>query len=356
MDKSTCRLIDANFNRAREALRVMEDYARFILNDSRISLLAKQLRHDLSTCISQFPSLELLAARDTPDDVGTQLSTKSELTRSDPLAVAAAAAKRLSEALRCLEEYNKVDNPSQAKNLESIRYRAYDLEKHLLARADLKNRFHQVRLYVILTEKYCQLPILQVVKQILAAGADCIQLREKEKTDSTLLTLAKEVSKICHNAGALFIMNDRPDLAVLSNADGVHLGQEDLSVNQARKLLLNHMLVGKSTHRIKEVEADLAESPDYLAVGSIFASTTKPNVTPVGLQLIEKTRLIYSGPLIAIGGVNVENATHAITAGATGVAVCSAIISTANPANHVKSIKKAVIGPKPVGPNGKNVI
>ena len=144
MDKCTCRLIDANFNRAREALRVMEDYARFILNDSRISLSAKQLRHDLSACIAKLPSLELLAARDTPDDVGTQLSTKSELTRSDPLAVAAAAAKRLTEALRCLEEYSKIASADIAAQIEAIRYRSYELEKRFISRMNISVKLMKI--------------------------------------------------------------------------------------------------------------------------------------------------------------------------------------------------------------------
>jgi len=345
MNNAVNRIIDANFNRAREALRVLEDYARFNLNDSSISLYAKSLRHDLCAAVGQLPACDLLTARDTPADVGTQLSTEQELTRPDPLAVAAAAAKRLPEALRCLEEYTKIDNPSIAKDLEAIRYRAYTLEKQLLTRAHRKHRFQNVQIYVLLTSKLCKYNILDTTTQILAGGADCIQLREKDIPDSELIPLAAKICDLCHRAGALFIVNDRPDIAILTNADGVHLGQDDMTVNQARKLLSPHKLAGKSTHSLDEVNRALAESPDYLAVGSIFPSPTKPSVTPSGLQLIENTRYMYPGPLIAIGGITPQNAHQTIKAGASGIAVCSAVIAAENPKTALTVLKNALSDP-----------
>ena len=342
MKNAVNRIIDANFNRAREALRVLEDYARFTLNDSAISLSAKNLRHELCSILGQLPACDLLTARDTPADVGTQLSTQQELTRSDPLAVAAAAAKRLPEALRCLEEYTKIDNPNIARELEAIRYRAYTLEKQLITHAHRTNRFQNVQIYVILTSKLCKYSILDTATQILAGGCDCIQLREKDLPDSKLIPLAAKICDLCSQAGALFIVNDRPDLAVLTGADGVHLGQQDMPVNQARKILSPNMLAGKSTHTLDEVNRALAESPDYLAVGSIFPSPTKPNITPTGLQLIENTRDIYQGPLIAIGGITAENAPQTLSAGASGVAVCSAVFANDNPKTAISALKNAL--------------
>ncbi|MCP4707518.1 MAG: thiamine phosphate synthase, partial [Planctomycetes bacterium] len=325
--------------------RVLEDYARFNLNDGAISLLAKTLRHDLCAAIGQLPTLDLLTARDTPDDVGTQLSTEQELTRPDPLAVASAAAKRLPEALRCLEEYTKIDNLNIAKELEAIRYRTYTLEKQLLTTANRSNRFQNVRIYVLLTSNLCKHNILETTQQVLEGGADCIQLREKDLPDSELIPLATKICQLCHDAGALFIINDRPDIAVLSNADGVHLGQDDMPVQQARKILSSNKLVGKSTHNLDEVKHAINESPDYLAAGSIFPSPTKPSVTQSGLQLIENTRDIYKGPLIAIGGITIENAHNVIQAGATGIAVCSAVIGSDNPITAISILKSGLSDP-----------
>ncbi|MBN1765939.1 MAG: thiamine phosphate synthase [Sedimentisphaerales bacterium] len=342
MDNTTNRIIDANFNRAREGLRVMEEFCRFGLNDLHLSGIAKGIRHDLCQVIKQIPQKDLLHSRDIIGDVGTLITTASEIKRQDEADVVRAAAMRLTEALRCLEEYTKMDYAGVAGEIEKLRYRAYDLEKRLLLRAKPVKTFAGVRLYVLLTESLCKLPILETLRQVLSGGADCIQLREKDKSDADLLKLAKEISRLCHEAGALFIMNDRPDLAVLANADGVHLGQNDMPIAQAKKILPIHMIVGKSTHNPAEVQAIIAESPDYIAVGSVFASPTKPEVECCGIKLIEQVRALYNGPVIAIGGVTPENAQEAITAGAGGVAVCQAVISSQSPQAACEMLKHKV--------------
>jgi len=339
MDKANLRLLDANYNRAREAMRVLEDYARFVLNDEMLSGFAKQLRHDLSQCIGQIPLDKRIAARDTPGDVGTRISTDTEKQRQDAAAVAQAAAQRLTEALRCLEEYSKIISADIAGRIEAMRYRSYELEKRFMARMNLSANFVHVRLFVLLTEKLCRGSILQVAEQVLAGGADCIQLREKDKSDAELLRLAREISKLCHRRGALFIMNDRADLAVLADADGVHLGQDDLGVDQVRKLVRPGMLIGKSTHSLEEAKAALAEGADYIAVGSVFASGTKPQVQRGGTELLGEVSDFCDRPIIAIGGITAQNAACALAAGATGVAVCQAVIATDDPAEAARTIK-----------------
>ena len=341
MDNPTLRLIDANFNRAREALRVLEDFARFILDNAPLSTAAKQLRHDLSQTITQLPAMDLLSSRDTPGDVGTAISTPTEQSRTDSLAVARAAAKRLAEALRCLEEYTKIENSQLAARIETIRYQAYNLEKQILLFAHRQDRFSRVRLYVLLTQAIAQRPLLEVAQLALAGGADCLQLREKDKTDRELLDLARSIRRLCRDAGALFILNDRPDLALLADADGVHLGQNDLPVAQARKILKPNQLVGKSAHNRTEADAAIAERPDYLALGAVFASPTKPNVDTSGPDLIAEIRQIYPGPIVAIGGITARNAQQALAAGAAALAVCSAVIAADNPQTAAQSLKAA---------------
>lgn len=335
--------MDANFNRAREALRVMEEFARFILDDTDLSTQAKTLRHDLATIINQLPVEYLLASRDTAGDVGTTISTPNEKDRSDTVAVVNAAAKRLSEALRCLEEYSKVESATLASGFESLRYRAYQFEKHIMARAVVTEKLAAVGLYVLVTRQYCRNDILDTTAEAIEGGADCIQLREKALGDAELLDLAAAIAKICHDRGALFIMNDRPDLAILSHADGVHVGQGDLSVEQARRIIEPHMIVGKSTHNLDEFSTAHSENPDYLAVGSIFPSLTKPGVDVAGTALLEKICPTISKPIIAIGGITPENAGKAINAGASGVAVCQAVIGAADVAQAARNIKEKII-------------
>ena len=346
MDRAILRILDANLNRAREALRVMEDYARFALDEATLSRCAKQMRHDLADLAASFPAAGLVEARDTPGDVGTDITTIGETQRGGGRDVVVAAAKRLTEALRCLEEYSKIDNAKAATGFESLRYQTYELEKNLLGRSDRAGRFLKVKLYVLLIEKLCRKPILDVAAAAVAGGADCIQLREKERSDNEILDLAGKVGEICRQGGVLLAMNDRADLAVLADADVVHLGQGDVSVAEARKIVPTSMVVGKSTHNINEVTEATAQEPDYIAVGSIFASTTKANVERAGPELLGLARQVWQRPIIAIGGITAENAAGAINAGADAVAVCQAVIGSEDPAGAARAVRKAVLGGK----------
>lgn len=343
MDRAILRILDANLNRAREAVRVMEDYARFALDEGILSRGAKQIRHDLADLADCFPAAGLVEARDTPGDVGTEITTINETTRRDERDVVVAAAKRLTEALRCLEEYSKIDNTAAAKGFESLRYQTYELEKNLLARSDPAGRFSKVKLYVLLTEKLCRKAILDVAAAAVAGGADCIQLREKDKSDEEVLELAGKVGEICRQGGVLLAMNDRADLAMLAGADVVHLGQGDVSVAQARKIVPPATVVGKSTHNINEVTAAAAQGPDYIAVGSVFASTTKTDVELAGPEMLGLARKVWQGPIIAIGGITVYNAAEAITAGADAVALCQAVIGCEDPAGATRAVREAVL-------------
>lgn len=340
MNENLMRLLDANFNRAREALRVMEDYARFILDDARLSRIAKQMRHELAAAVP--PDERLCASRDTPGDVGTTIATEAEYQRPDAAAVLTAACKRLPEALRCLEEYAKTIDPDLARKTEQLRYRAYELEKQLSRRLHTPELFREVRLYVLLTETLCRLPLMDTVHALIDGGVDAIQLREKDRPDGKLLELASEIGQICREHDVRLIINDRPDIAALSAAAGVHLGQDDLPVAQARKILPAGSVVGKSTHSIAEARSAAAEQPDYLAVGAIFSSPTKPDVAVAGPGLIPAVRAFYAGTLLAIGGITAETAPQALAAGATGVAVCQAVIAADNPAAAAEKISAAM--------------
>src|SRR5690348_1458770 len=144
------RILDAAANRAAEGLRVVEDYLRLALNDRHLTSLAKQLRHDLTESIAQVPSAERHSARDTLHDVGTELSTPTEASRSDLAAVAAAGFKRIEQALRSLEEYSKLIEAGLGAEFESLRYRCYTLEKAADLTAESLHRLEDTRLYVLI--------------------------------------------------------------------------------------------------------------------------------------------------------------------------------------------------------------
>jgi len=166
----------------------------------------------------------------------------------------------------------------------------------------------------------------QIVAELLAGGARMIQIREKEAGAREFLDAARACVKLTRAAGARLIVNDRADIALAADADGVHLGQDDLDVADARALLGPTKVIGLSTHSLEQYRAALATSADYLAVGPIYATTTKDDHDPVvGLELIRRAREIADRPLVAIGGITLQRAVEVLTAGADSIALISAL-------------------------------
>ncbi|MDB5321290.1 MAG: thiamine phosphate synthase, partial [Phycisphaerales bacterium] len=282
MNLPLLRILDANFNRAREALRVVEDYARFVLDDGNLSGELKQLRHDLAAATGRW-SEQALLLRDTPGDVGTENKTQSELQRADMAAVVTAAGKRLGEALRTIEEYLKTVSPADAASVEGIRYRFYDLELRVARTLRPAGLFAGVRLYVLITESSCRRPWLEVAEAAIAGGADCLQLREKSLEGAELLRRARMLVALCRANGVLCLINDRPDVAVLADADGVHVGQGDLPAVEARKIVGAEKIVGVSTHHLAQAKQAVLDGADYIGVGPVFRSLTKSREILPGL-------------------------------------------------------------------------
>ena len=248
------RILDANLNRTREALRVMEDYARFVLNLAQLSSELKNARHELREVAEMLDAQELLSGRNTPGDVGTTLCSAGEMERSDAVAVVTAACKRAVESLRVLEEFSKTAEPPAPKRFERLRYKCYDWEVQLTSRGRAKQKLQRMRLYVLISSALCKKNPLEVVRDVLAGGADCLQLREKQMPSGQYLALAKSIGSLCRERGKLFIVNDRPDIALAAGADGVHLGQDDLPIADARNVLPSEMIIGLSTHSIAQAK------------------------------------------------------------------------------------------------------
>ena len=188
------------------------------------------------------------------------------------------------------------------------------------------------RLYVILDRAAARgRDLLTILDATLAGGCRLVQLREKEWPSGRLLPMAERLRDRCRAAGATFVVNDRLDLALALGADGVHLGQDDLPPAAARPLLRPGMILGLSTHSLEQARAAQAAGADYVAVGSMFPTGTKPDFQLVGPEIIGKLRGEISVPLIGIGGITHDNVTQVIRAGADGVAVISAVCGAPNP-------------------------
>jgi thiamine-phosphate pyrophosphorylase len=174
-------------------------------------------------------------------------------------------------------------------------------------------------------------PLIDLLDLVLSGGCRLIQLREKTMAPLDLLPVARQLAQRCREVGALFIVNDRADIAVAAEADGVHVGQDDMPAREARRLLRPGMVVGVSTHDEDQARAAVSEGADYVAVGSIFPTTSRAEFQLVGTDLIRRVRPAIPVPLVAIGGITVDNAAEVIRAGADGVAVISAICAQPDP-------------------------
>ena len=325
------RIIDANANRAREALRVAEEAARFAMERPDLAEALKRLRHDLRAAMERLDAQALLLARDTAGDVGTAISTAAERTRAGTADVARAAFKRLTEALRAIEEYGKALDAEMAATVERIRYRTYDLEKRFEEASRPKVRLAAGGLCVLLTESLCRRPWQEVLHAVLAGGAAAVQVREKGMPDGQLLARARETSRAAHEAGAIAIVNDRPDIAVLAAADGVHVGQGDLAPNEARRIVGPDRIVGVSTHSLAQALAAAEAGADYIGCGPMFQSTTKPQEVIPGPTLAAEVVRLVGLPVMAIGGITTESAPQVLAAGVRWLAVSSVVCSAADP-------------------------
>lgn len=339
---SVARAIDANANRAREALRVLEDAARFALDDAALARRFKELRHGLQGALAALPPGWLEANRDTAGDVGRAIEGAHESARAAHREVAAAAGKRLGEALRSIEECLKTVDPAAARAVEALRYLGYDAERDLLLRMGSAAR-RQWRVCVLLTQSLCAQPWERVLEQALAGGADCIQVREKEMPARELAARARAVVAAAHAHGASVIVNDRADIALAAGADGVHVGQEDLSVAQVRRIAGMALLVGVSTHSRDEARAAVDAGADYCGVGAIFATGLKPDRAPAGTRAVAAYLAEFACvPHLAIGGITPARVRELAAVGCRGVAVSAAVCGAADPAAAVRALREGL--------------
>ncbi len=187
-------------------------------------------------------------------------------------------------------------------------------------------------LYVILDPEAARgRDVEALLEAVLAGGCRVVQLRDKRMSLAELYPLAKRLSGRCQKAGALFIVNDRADLALSVDASGLHVGQEDLPAAAARRLLRPSMILGVSTHNPEQARRALADGADYVAVGSIFPTGTKAGFQLVGPELVRELRPEIPVPLVGIGGINADNAAEVVAAGADAVAVISAVCGAPDP-------------------------
>jgi thiamine-phosphate pyrophosphorylase len=317
------RILDANLDRAREGLRIIEEWCRFGLNQADLTSECKQLRQSLAL----WHKSEIWASRDTSGDPGTELTHPQEEVRTDMTQVLRVNFCRVEEALRVLEEYGKLYTPQMATDCKQMRYQVYMLETSLIGQ-QRHQKLERSRLYLVTSPVE---NLFTTVESALQGGVPIVQYRDKEADDSTRLRNGERIRELCHQYNALFIMNDRVDLAIAVDADGVHLGQQDLPIATVRQLLGSQKIIGRSTTNPDEMQRAIAEGADYIGVGPVHETPTKAGKAAAGLEYVRYAAEHASIPWFAIGGIDSENLHPILEAGATRVAVVRSIMASEHP-------------------------
>ncbi len=340
------RILDANLNRAMEALRTLEDIARF-KDRSFFQHEYKELRHSLRNATKSWSASDLLSSRSAMADVGRTDKQPAELSRTDGLkSIVGAATQRAQQSLRSLEEHAKFLYPDTVANVEVARYRIYDINASFALSLERDMEFlTRAKLYVLAD---CGLPLKEFAERVTSigqSGVDIIQLRDKEADASKLLEYLDAARESVNVSSTKLIVNDRVDVAKASKAWGVHVGQTDLTVRQSRSMLDAEQVVGLSTHDLNQVRSALEQHCDYIGCGPTFASSTKQFDSFSGLEFLKSARAFLDErcltlPIFAIGGIRVDNLESVLATGIKRVAVQSAIWSAESPSVATSSMRE----------------
>jgi len=340
---NSLRIIDANLNRISEGIRVLEDHFRFAVIDKPLNEKLRNFRHIVRDSMKD-SDLRLISSRESLNDNGLSISMASEIDKkSSQKEFILANFKRIEEAVRSVEEnLHLINEHSKAKIFENIRFGIYELEKQAVSKL---NKLIPHGIYGITAEEYSSgRSNIEVVKEMVGSGIKIIQYREKEerKSRKTMLEECREIRKITKENGVMFIVNDFLDIAILTGADGIHCGQDDLSVADIRKLSAD-MTIGISTHSPEQAQKAVSDGADYLGVGPIFKTGTKKNVCdPVGLEYLDYVVKNISIPFVAIGGIKESNIVEVLKTGARTISLVTEITGAVDIEAKVKKLNKII--------------
>lgn len=280
------QIIDANLNRAAEGIRVIEDFVRFVWSDERLSEDLSRVRHKIAH--SEVRPLENLLSRHKHIDARAKAPPRGRISDFDLLK---ANFKRVQEALRVLEEY------CSEPLYNHLRYEMYDFEKEILLR--LEKKVLRSGVYLISHDP-------DILIKGIDQGVSLIQLRDKSASKSEIFNKAKTVKSRLNSTNVPFIINDFIDIAQCVDADGVHTGQDDLSILDLRKLWGPHKLIGRTTHTLEQGKQAEIEGADYISIGPIWETPSKPNRSAIGFDYLKVAPKEIQIPYVAIGGISLD--------------------------------------------------
>ncbi|MCI5192449.1 MAG: thiamine phosphate synthase [Candidatus Electrothrix sp. AU1_5] len=336
------RLLDANINRSAEGLRVLEDIARFSLDNQKISAAIRSLRHRVRD-LFKGREHSLLSARDSVADVGqitSQQATGSD-ERDGLRDTVLSNFKRVQEASRSIEEILKTKGEySAGKIVEELRFSVYELETELMS---FFSRQLPSGIYGILGEKFSLgRSNVEVARQMVEAGVAVLQYREKLKYKSSRAIYEEclAIRQITRDADVPFIINDYADIALMVEADGIHQGQDDIPIKALRKIAPD-IILGCSTHSPEQAQQAIADGADYIGVGPIFTTQTKEDVCDaVGLEYLEYVAKNHDIPFVAIGGIKRNNLPQVLQRGAKTVCLVTEIIGARDINKRIQEIQE----------------
>ena len=335
-DLRISQIIDANLDRAREGLRVLEDWARFGLGEEDFVIRLKNFRQILGK-----HHLEIYKkSRNHIQDKCKGLTHLEQTNRKNPAKIISSNSARVQEALRVIEEFSRGHNLSLSQIASEIRYEIYTLEIELLNFNTRKKAVEIIlknNLYAITDQKENK---LKKIENILIGGVKIIQHRFKEGKDRNHLQEAIKIGTLCKKYNSLFIVNDRIDIAIASNADGIHLGQDDLDIQTARNLMGESKIIGVSASNSIEISNAVRNGCDYIGIGPVYKTPTKANKEPLGIEKIKGLTKDLEIPWFAIGGINRFNISLLKDNGIKKVAIVSELMNSEDPKEEAIMILK----------------
>ena len=344
ISRDTLRIIDANINRIGEGLRVLEEFARMSLNDTELTQRLKDMRHDLLN-VDLGLQEKLIDARDSQGDIGADMEAEGQDKPRGATETIIANSRRVQESLRVMEEIAKTPEIGlDTDRYRQARFSLYNIEKDLLGKMMRQDKLERLTgLYVIIDTALLEgrSPV-EVTEQAVRGGARVIQLRDKEHNTGELITIAAGMKKICLEHDVLFIVNDSLDVALAADADGLHVGRDDLPVATARRLLPIGKILGTSARTVEEAKKAQLEGADYLGVGSMYPTATKEKAVVVGPERLKEVKQTVDLPIVAIGGINMDNLGVVIEAGASAAAVISAVMRAADVEEATRKLVKII--------------
>jgi thiamine-phosphate pyrophosphorylase len=335
--ESVFRILDANFNRIGEGLRVIEEIFRFVLLDKKLSLKTKNLRGEFVKLKKEIFKKPSFTFRDVKRDFGRKFFSETEGKRENLSDIFSGNIKRIQEGSRVLEEFLKLFNKKLSKKAKKIRFVLYSLEQEAAPKIK-KNEKLSFDLYLV-TDPMAD--HFKAVKKASLGGIKVVQLRDKIISKNAYKKVASKIIRYLKGRGVVFVINDYYDLVKVLNADGVHLGQEDIkkvSIKDIRKIVGNDKIIGISTHSIKQAQTAQERGADYISFGPIFSTKSKPLYKPLGLANLAKVKKRISIPIVAIGGINLQNLSKINALGIKRVAMIRGIVEAKDISRRVRKI------------------